>query len=312
MATDVNDLKDALAEAAEEEVSPESSPEENVEAAAEEDAEGKPKSKGAQDRIRQLVAERNKYKADLDAFQTDLKKKDSELGDMLKMLQAKESDSRTIQAIKDLHARDTRWRDTIEKLDKALKGEDVDLDDPKPDPAKGKPAEDTDYSKVKDLLKSTQTELEARVAEQRAQLILDKVDRYVDRFMDNLPQAYGPDDRRIIQETLADHMDWDAINEAPDELQKHVAAGVQKCINWYGQPKGAPSTQTKETPNGSPQPTHDPKARLDSLLAKDYGKAKVVDSPNGKRFEPVVSDDAFVAELAEAMRLARVNAGTGR
>lgn len=313
MASDVNELKDALeAAASEEEVAEESSPEANAEAAAEEDADkSKPKpGKNANSRIQELVAARKKIEAERDAFQADLKKKDSELGDMLKMLQQKESDSRTIQAIKDLHARDDKWRTTIEKLDKALKGESVELDEePVDDKAKDK-GDAAELAKVRDLLSKSQAELEEKVAEQRANLILDKVDRIVDRYMDNLPEGYGKEDRRILQETLSDHIDWNAINQTPDDVQRHVVSGLQKCITWYGRPKGeAPAAPSKDAPNGTSvvsQPT-DPKAELDGLLKRtDYGKAKITETKEGgKRFEAAVSDDQFVADLAKALRAAR-------
>lgn len=310
--SDVNDLKEALeAAVSEEEVAEESSTEANAEAAAEEDADkSKPKpGKNANSRIQELVAARKKIEAERDSYQADLKKKDSELGDMLKMLQQKESDSRTIQAIKDLHARNDKWRDTIEKLDKALKGEEVELEADKPVEGDKAKVEAAELAKVRDLLSKSQAELEEKVAEQRANLILDKVDRIVDRYMDNLPEGYGKEDRRILQETLSDHIDWNSINQAPDDVQKHVVAGLQKCITWYGRPKGEAPAQAKDAPNGASvvsQPT-DPKVELDGLLKRtDYGKAKIVETKEGgKRFEAAVSDDQFVADLAKALRAAR-------
>lgn len=309
MATDVNDLKEALeAAASEEEVAEESSPEANAEAASEEDADDKSKpkpGKNANSRIQELVAARKKIEAERDAFQADLKKKDSELGDMLKMLQQKESDSRTIQAIKDLHGRDEKWRTTIERLDKVLKGEEVEPEDVPVD-AKDENAE---LAKVRDLLHKSQSELEEKVAEQRANLILDRVDRIVDRYMENLPEGYGKEDRRILQETLSDHIDWNSINANPDDVQKQVVAGLQKCITWYGRPKGEAPTAPKDAPNGASTvstPT-DPKQELDGLLKRtDYGKAKITETKEGgRRFEPTVSDDQFVADLAKALRAAR-------
>jgi hypothetical protein len=310
MASDVNDLKEALeAAASEEEVAEESSTEANAEAATEEDADkSKPKpGKNANSRIQELVAARKKIEADFAAAQADLKKKDSEMGDLLKMLQQKESDSRTVQAIKDLHARNDKWRDTIERLDKALKGEEVEIESEKPVDAKDKP-EAAELAKVRDLLSKSQAELEEKVAEQRANLILDKVDRIVDRYMDNLPEGYGKEDRRILQETLSDHIDWNSINKSPDDVQKHVVAGLQKVITWYGRPKGEAPAPSKDAPNGASvtQPT-DPKVELDGLLKRtDYGKAKIVETKEGgKRFEAAVSDDQFVADLAKALRAAR-------
>lgn len=312
MASDVNELTEALeAAASEEEVAEESSTEANAEAAAEEDADkSKPKSgKNANSRIQELVAARKRIEAERDAFQNDLKKKDSELSDMLKMLQQKESDSRTIQAIKDLHARDDKWRTTIEKLDKALKGEAVELEEEPVDDKPKDKVEAAELAKVRDLLSKSQAELEEKVAEQRANLILDKVDRIVDRYMENLPEGYGKEDRRILQETLSDHIDWNAINQNPDEVQKQVVAGLQKCITWYGRPKGETPTAPKDGQNGTSvvsQPT-DPKTELDGLLKRtDYGKAKITETKEGgRRFEPAVSDDQFVADLAKALRAAR-------
>jgi len=310
LASDVTNLNAALEEAAaEEEVSEESSTEEK-DASAEEDGKERPKSKGAQARIRELVDARKKLEEQLNEHQSTLKKKEGELGDLLKMLQQKDSDSRTIQAIKDLHASDPKWREVVEKLDKRLKGEEVELE-----PEKVDSKEPEDLSKVKDLLKSTQSKLEEQNADLRSQMILDRVDRLVDRYFTGLPKEYNDEDRRLLQETLSDHIDWDAISTNPDDLSKQVTEGIQKCLNWYGTPKGSLAAKTKsDASDADSSQQHnppDPKARLTSLLQKDYGKTQFVETPAGKRAVPVVSDDEYVRELAEALRLSR-NAMTAR
>lgn len=308
MATDVNDLQAGLEEAAREEVvSEESSTEESVEAAPEESGEdkAKPKNKGAQDRIRELVTARKALETKLEELEQASKKKDGELGELIKLIQARESDTRTIQAIKDLHASDPTWREQIEKLDKKLKGEEVALE------AQTKTDEKVDdYSKVKDLLKQNTDKLENAQQELRDQMILDKVDRVVDRYFENLPDEYNADDRKVLQKVLADHIDWDAISANPDQLTNKVAAGIQAAIDWYGSPRGAAPSATAQQPGAKTEPP-DPKARLESLMKKDYGKTKLVEANGQKRVEPLISEDQWVKELGEALRLSRQTAQGG-
>ena len=301
MAEDVNDLQAGLEEAArEEEISEESSTEENVEAAPESGEDKAKPKRGAQDRIRELVTARKALEAKLEELEQTSKKKDGELGELIKLIQARESDTRTIQAIKDLHASDPTWREHIERLDKRLKGEEVALET-----ATDKKDEKTDdYSKVKDLLKQNTEKLEGAHQELRDQLILDKVDRVVDRYFENLPEEYNAEDRKVLQKVLADHIDWDAISANPDVLTNKVAAGIQAAIDWYGSPRGAaPSAKADQPSARTEQP--DPKARLESLMKKDYGKTKLVESNGQKRHEPLVSEDQWVKELGEALRLSR-------
>ncbi len=302
MATDVTDLEAGLEEAAREEVvSEESSAAENVEASADESAEDKAKpKKGAQDRIRELVNARKTLETKLEELESASKKKDGELGELIKLIQARESDTRTIQAIKDLHASDPEWRAHIERLDKKLKGEEIELE------SQSKTDEKTpdEYSKVKDLLKQNTDKLENAQQELRDQMILDKVDRVVDRYFENLPEEYNKEDRKVLQKVLADHIDWDAISANPDQLTNKVAAGLQAAIDWYGSPRGAAPSATAPQP-GAKTEQPDPKARLESLMKKDYGKTKITETNGQKRFEPIVSEDQWVKELGEALRLSR-------
>jgi myosin heavy subunit len=300
LATDVNSLEAGLEEAAREEVvSEESSTEESAEA-AEQSAEDKAKpKKGAQDRIRELVTARKALESKLEELEQASKKKDGELGELIKLIQARESDTRTIQAIKDLHATDPVWREHIEKLDKRIKGEEVELE------SQSKKADEADdYSKVKDLLKQNTDKLESAQNELRDQMILDKVDRVVDRYFESLPSEYNAADRKVLQKVLADHIDWDSINANPDVLTQKVASGIQSALDWYGQPRGAAPTANAETPAAKTEQP-DPKARLESLMKKDYGKGKLVETNGQKRFEPLVSEDQWVKELGEALRLSR-------
>ena len=286
------ELEAALAAAEEPTEVEDSSPETEVV----EKTEPKKIGKGAQDRIRELVSKTKGIEEELNKYKNLAGEKDQELKKLVDLLQARENDAKVVKKIQELYASgDETWKDTIEKLDKVIRGEEVE-EEPTGDPKK-----DDALKKAKDLIKNTREELDDAIADQRADLLLHKANLLIERYMDELPEQYGEHDRRRLRDVLSDHIDWDAIEQKPDVLANKVAEGIQSAVNWYGDPQGSVKVPNKNS-NDQVVPLESPKDRLDKIMKMDFGKLKTVKTPKGDRMTPEISDDAFEKELANALR----------
>lgn len=297
MSKDVNDLTAALeAAAVEESTSTEESSTEvtGEEAETPEGEKGKP-GRGAQARIRELVEKTKGLEEELNNYKNAVGEKDKELGKLVDLLQARENDTRVVKKIQELYSTDSKWKDTIEKLDKVIRGEEVEEE-----PTESK-AQDKSIEKAKDLISSTRKELDEAIADQRADLLLHRSELLIDRYMSELPAEYSDEDKRLLGSVLKNHIDWNAIEEDPRKLSDLVHAGVQSAVTWYGTPKGATPKQPEKGNETKPE---SPQERLDKIMKLDYGKLKTVKTNTGTETKvPEMSDDDFVKLLGESIRL---------
>ena len=303
MSKDVNDLTAALELAAVEDTgsTEESSTEvaagETEEASTPEGEKTKPgRARGAETRIRELVDKTKGLEEELNSYKSAVGEKDKELGKLVDLLQARENDARVVKKIQELYTTDTKWKDTIEKLDKVIRGEEVE------ETETGSKTQDKSIEKAKDLIQSTRKELDEAIADQKADLLLHRSELLIDRYMSDLPAEYNDEDRRLLMDTLKHHIDWNAIEEDPAKLSDLVHKGVQNAVTWYGTPKGTmPKTQEKGSEKTMPE---SPQERLDKIMKLDYGKVKTVKtSTGGESKVPEMSDDDFVKLLGESIRL---------
>lgn len=259
-----------------------------------------PKGKGAQDRIRELVDKTKTYESDLEKVMGTLNERDTEIGKLVDLLEMKENDSRVVQKINELHA-DPRYTKMIEDLDKLIRGEEVEADDTDSS-EKGEKGEKSEKNSSDDLIRliaERDDEVGQAFAEQQADLILHKADILTDKYIEQLPEEYTEDDKRLIQGLLADHIDWDSIEEDPDSLIDKFAEGFEETLEYYGTPKGMVSeVDTKEDTRSSKE-----EISVEDLVKADWGKLKTVKTPEGKEVKAAaVSDEDFTKALAEAMR----------
>ena len=299
MSKDVTDLTAALEEAAVEDTGTEESSTEvaSEEAETPEGEKGKPgRAKGAEARIRELVAKANGLEEELTNYKNAVGEKDKELGKLVDLLQARENDARVVKKIQELYSTDTKWKDTIEKLDKVIRGEEVVEAETE---SKG---QDKSIEKAKDLIHSTRKELDEAIADQKADLLLHRSELLIDRYMKELPGEYGEEDKRLLGSVLKNHIDWNAIEEDPKQLPDLVHAGVQSAVTWYGAPKGVtPKAQDK---GSEPTKPESPTERLDKIMKLDVGKLKTVKTQSGTESKvPEMTDDDFVKLLGESLKL---------
>jgi hypothetical protein len=300
--SDVNDsIKAALEAAASEteesskEVSESEEEQETETEKTEEKVSSVTKGKNAQGRIRELVDRSKELQEQLDALGGTVTERDAEIEKLVDLLSLRENDTKIVQRINELHA-DPRFKPDIEKLDHLLRTGEL----PETEEIKGGEKESSE-SKALRLLEQTRESLEERIADQEAEIILGKADILADRYIDELPDEYNDDDKRLLREILTDRIDWEKVEADPDMLAEAFAEGFQATLDHYGTPKGfVPAPKEDEEEPEKKEVT------IESLLEKDWGKLKDVTTPDGKTIRvPAVSDAQFTNVLAEALRRSR-------
>ena len=249
------------------------------------------------DRFKEVNEERKGLAGRLEELQTKLNERDQEVSKLVDLAEAREYDSNVVKKINELHG-DSRYTDIIEKLDKAVQGidEEAQTGEIKPEEA---------IEKATKLLQDTKSELEAELADQRDEVILDRADRLVERYFDELPDDYNDDDKGRLSKDIIDHIDYASIEGDPDVLPDVIQAAVQSTIDAYGTPRGALLKQVAEAQENKPSET--PEAAKDTsiedLTSRDWGKLKTVKTPKGEELQPEVSEEDYVRALGKALKL---------
>jgi hypothetical protein len=261
------------------------------------------KGAAAQERIQELVAKAKSFEeraADLEAKLAD---RDQEVGKLIDLVKDRETDSRIVAKINELHATDPEYKEIVEKLDRAIRGlEPEKVEKPAASAEAPKPGED--------LLKGIKGELDRRtekqaaeIADQRSDLLLMKSELVLEKLFAQLPGTeYTEEDQRILNSALADFVDWDSIEANPALLEREVAGGFQKAVDWYGNPKGRIAAEAaKPTKDGT-----DAKSEETVDFSKlEFGKLKTVNVGGKERQAPAISDDEFAAMMGAALRRER-------
>lgn len=274
-----------------------------------EKAEGKKSEAVPYSRFKEVVDAKNTTTEQLSAAQKTLEERDTEVKKLIDALETREYDSKVIQKINELHD-DDRYREMIETLDKAIRGQHVEEPET-PEEGDEKDKEKAQVDRTAKALEDTKSDLQKQLSNQRDEIILDRYDRLVEKYMGELPETYNEEDRKVIKETLVDRMEWPKVEADPNALGDVLHAGFQKTISWYGTPKGslvAPKP-ADETTEDTPQT---PKEQLEALQKVETGGLKdtgrTIKMPDGREVavkEPEVSENDFVDQMAKALRIAR-------
>lgn len=260
------------------------------------------KGTAAQERIQELVAKAKTFETQAQEVQAKLEAKEAELGKLIDLVKDRETDSRIVAKINELHA-DPAYKDIVEKLDRAIRGL-----EPTPEPAKvtdaKAPEPNVDLLKsVKSQLDRTNAEVAAQVADVKSDLLLQKSEVVLDKLFSQLPETdYTADDQRVLNSALADFVDWDAIEANPALLEKEVASGFQKAIDWYGNPRGRVAAEAAKQTNKGTETKSEPEVDFSKL---EFGKLKPVNVGGKERMAPAISDDEFAAMMGAALRKER-------
>ena len=301
----IADLEAAASETEPEESSTEEEVEETEAKASEKEEEkSKPGRKGASNRIQELVEKRKDLESELEKMQETISSRDEEIQKLVDLLELRDNDSKVVAELNRMHQESPELRPYIEAIDKAMRGEEYDIPGVEKEAKRGAKADESKTDEALKLIQEAKGEMSEALADQYTELVLHKVDLLTDRYMEQLPETYNDDDRRVILDSLVEHLNWDAIEENPDGLPDTFAEGFQKCLNWYGTPRGAQAT----VPEGEEGTTRNKGAepftqeKLDEFARQNWGKLKTVETPDGKRVEPEVSEDDFKRALGQAMR----------
>jgi len=252
--------------------------------------------KTAQDRINELVTQRDSFKGKFEALETEHKQVQESLRTATNVIAAKETDSQIVAALKNL-AQDPKYRPLVEKLDKAIQGIDTDVEQGKTTPEEGQ-------KRIEALLAQTRAQVSHEIADQKADLLLARADAVAERYLAALPAEYTEDDKKVIAHLWTDKVDWEGIEKNPGVMPKELARSLEQTLELYGRPKGL--VQQAHAPAQAAK-VETSEERIAKLLAKDYSgikDVKGVDITGKESTKKVatVSDDDFAADLAKVIR----------
>ena len=264
----------------------------------------KGKGKGAQARIQELVAARDAATSQLENALDRHETLQIQIDKLTEALSSREEAFRVVSKIQDLHENRPELRSVIEQLDRAVKGQPLELETVKP------AANATETDKAMEAIKATrdeliqrQAELSEQIADGQANQLVAEADRVIDNLLGQLPETYEDKDREVLSRVLEDQVNWEAIEKDPRLLTKEVEKAFQSTVDWYGDPRGALRASKVEDSDTTDKPV---KATLDDILGKEWGKLKETgkDRSGRVRHEPIVSDQDFARVMGEAFRKA--------
>ncbi len=251
----------------------------------------------AQERIQELVAERKAFEDRLKDAETKLTQKDSELGKLIDTVKQQEVAARVVDKINNLYYQG-KFKAEIEAIDAAIKGVEQQASNIQAAAETVKPSDNSDLLKLQQATQRNQEEALSAIAAQKNELLLMKSQLVVEKLFANLPDTdYNEQDRKVLQNALVDHVDWEAIEEDPNSLESVVSKGFQETVSWYGDPRGKlaqnkPNTVTDESKGvTATEPVDFTKLEVGKLAKDDKGA-----------YKPVINDNEFAAILAQAMR----------
>ena len=266
------------------------------------DASESRKGKNAADRIQELVGTRKELEAKLEELNDTLKERDVELGNLTEAIKNRDYYERVVNRINELH-KDPEWTEEIERLDAAIRGEKVERGET--------PKSDDEVNES--ILKTARDELQRQIlaqdeklADQTINMLTMQADEIIDSLISELPEAeYNETDRQIVQSTLDDQVNWEAIEEDPSSLRSEIKKAFQSTVDWYGVPKGKLEASVKtETTDEETTPAKK-EITVEEIANKQWGKLKTVKRGDKEVLEPAVSNEDFDAVLGEIIRRTR-------
>lgn len=265
-------------------------------------SEGKGKDNAVPyNRFKEVVDQKNDLNQRYEALETQFADKQTELGQLIEVLQNRENDAAIVTAIREIARTGTdEQKSLVDQLDKILKGEEL---PEKEDEGKSDP-KSADDKKLVQLIEKTRNELTEHAADQQTDLLLMKADLLAEKYFEALPPQYTEQDKQIISKLLIDEVSWDSIEENPDSLNDEVAKSFERTLELFGEPRG--SVAEEEVKEESNTEVKAPEPELPEHLTKDWGNLKSVTLPDGKTtLQPEFTDDDFRAGLAEELRRTR-------
>jgi hypothetical protein len=241
-------------------------------------------------------AERAELSGKLEEFQKSV----GNLSDVAKNAEEAQQIVSSLRAM----SRDPKWSDLIDTLDQGLQ-------DPNFDPTAAQATEETSNEETKETkptvdykseIAKVKSEIEESFQAQKIDFLSQQAEVVGDAYMKELPEEYGEQDRKNIQELWSNRVDWDGIHQNPETLTSELSKSFQEVLKAYPVPGQSQTETTEETTTETEkQPTVE--EQLQATIGKDWGALKEVDTPSGKAKQAVVSDDDFAEEFAKVFKL---------
>lgn len=265
------------------------------------EAKGKATGKGAipYERFQEVVGQRNEYAEKVKAVEAQSHEDRTSLTKLAAMLEEKEKDTSLLNDIRAL-AIDPKYRDALELIDKGLRGVEEEVEAGETTPEKA--------SVETRKLIAKQEAIEDSIADQRAELIIQRADLLADKWLDSLPEEYTDADRKVIANLWTNSVDWNNVENNPNQLDSILAETFQESINTFGVPRGKLiDPDDVEFVEETTDEAVDPMEQLSTLFKdKQYGAMKTVKTHGGKEISmPAVSDDDFASDMAKFLKARR-------
>src|SRR3990167_6113286 len=164
------------------------------------ETKGKAATKGAipYERFQEVVGQKNTLAEELEAIKASAAEDRNSLAKLATMLEEKEKDTTLLNDIRAL-AIDPKYRDALELIDKGLKGVEEEVESGTITPEKAD-------AKTEKLL-AKQEAIEDSIADQKAELIIQRADLLADKWLESLPEEYTEADRKVIANLWTNSVD---------------------------------------------------------------------------------------------------------
>jgi hypothetical protein len=251
------------------------------------------------DRFKEVIDQKNEFKEKLDQLESVADQRAQELSQMVDLLQARETDTQLVNAIRALAADgNPQHRELVESLDKVLQG----LDDAV---ETGEKTPEQADKETKAAIAETKEAMEDIAADQQAELLLMKADLLAEKYFDALPPEYSDQDKEVISTLLTDKVNWEAIEEDPNVLSEEIPKAFEQVLQFFGEPRGKAAEVATEGETKQPAKEAAPEPEVPEHLKVEWGELKEVKTPKGSLLKPTHSDDDFSDALAKELRRMR-------
>jgi hypothetical protein len=217
--------------------------------------------------------------------------------DLRQKIQALEEEAETLDRVRAL-AEDPRYRPIVEKLDKALKGVDEEVESGVKTEKEGK----VDVTKI---LRDHRQELDTVLADQRADMLLEQCRMISDNILESLPEDYDDTDKALIIEMIPKVVEWNAIEEDPSRMKSEMIDGYKRALVRYGEPRGALKAKLAALETNK---SEDPETKVPSdeefvqKILSNERLSKVRTNDEGKVLGPEMSEIEFEKDFADVLR----------
>lgn len=155
-----------------------------------------------------------------------------------------------------------------------------------------------ELEEARELLAETRQELLDHRVEVQNTDILNNAREVTRSYMDDLPPEYTEQDKDILVDMLSPNVDWERIEEDPEQLVSAIAEGLTATLEKYGTPRGevAATAATEAIENHTVEaPKNQAQEALDRISEIDFSEID-------KDGNPVQSNDDFSKALGDVMR----------